>query len=71
MASKQATVASALVILCLIVLSSGGGFITVACYWNPRASPLRCTTALARRTPPNSSSIFIGLLISSINRQIT
>ncbi|XAR48673.1 hypothetical protein NMG60_11031566, partial [Bertholletia excelsa] len=30
----------------------GGGSITVACYWGPRASPWRCTTAAAWRTPP-------------------
>uniref|UniRef100_B9MX99 Uncharacterized protein n=1 Tax=Populus trichocarpa TaxID=3694 RepID=B9MX99_POPTR len=30
----------------------GGGSITVACYWGSRASPLRCTIALAWRSPP-------------------
>ncbi|KAJ6996979.1 hypothetical protein NC653_013537 [Populus alba x Populus x berolinensis] len=30
----------------------GGGSITVACYWGSRSSPLRCTVALAWRTPP-------------------
>ncbi|KAG6664522.1 hypothetical protein CIPAW_02G098900 [Carya illinoinensis] len=29
----------------------GGVPITVACYWGSRASPLRCTTASAWRTP--------------------
>ncbi|KAI9394530.1 hypothetical protein POPTR_005G106933v4 [Populus trichocarpa] len=30
----------------------GGGSITVACYWGCRSSPLRCTKAMAWRTPP-------------------
>ncbi|KAJ4728770.1 Protein kinase superfamily protein [Melia azedarach] len=30
----------------------GGGSITVACCWDPQASPLRCTTAWAWRAPP-------------------
>ncbi|KAI9396884.1 hypothetical protein POPTR_004G202466v4, partial [Populus trichocarpa] len=30
----------------------GGGSVTIACYWGSRASPARCTKALAWRTPP-------------------
>ena len=37
----------------------GGGPITIACYWGPRASPLRYTTAWAWRTPPKPSSKFV------------
>ena len=33
------------------LISCGGGSTTVACHWGPRASPLRCTAARARRTP--------------------
>ncbi|KAG2727222.1 hypothetical protein I3760_01G148500 [Carya illinoinensis] len=34
----------------------GGGPATAACCWGLRASPMRCTIARARRTPPNTSS---------------
>ncbi|KAH1131751.1 hypothetical protein J1N35_003129 [Gossypium stocksii] len=33
-------------------------YITMACYWDSRASPKRCTIARAWRTPPNSSLLY-------------
>ncbi|ONH92388.1 hypothetical protein PRUPE_8G172200, partial [Prunus persica] len=35
------------------LISLGGGSITVACYWDSRVSPKRCTIAWAWRSPPN------------------
>ncbi|BAS77433.1 Os02g0193933, partial [Oryza sativa Japonica Group] len=37
----------------------GGGPITVACHWGPRASPRRCTAARAWRTPTKASIKFL------------
>uniref|UniRef100_A0A2C9VN90 Uncharacterized protein n=1 Tax=Manihot esculenta TaxID=3983 RepID=A0A2C9VN90_MANES len=43
------------------------GPITVACYWGPYASPMRCTTARAWRTHQRSiqSICFINRFLSS------
>ncbi|KAG6750683.1 hypothetical protein POTOM_045191 [Populus tomentosa] len=36
----------------------GRGPLTAACCWRSRASPLRCSAALAWRTPPKPSAMF-------------
>uniref|UniRef100_A0A2C9UBQ1 Uncharacterized protein n=1 Tax=Manihot esculenta TaxID=3983 RepID=A0A2C9UBQ1_MANES len=40
------------------VIFYGGGSATVACYWGSLALSVRCTTALAWRTPPIPISRF-------------
>ncbi|ONI28018.1 hypothetical protein PRUPE_1G117400 [Prunus persica] len=40
------------------LISLGGGPTTVACYWGSQASPKRCTTAWAWRTPPKQVKKF-------------
>ncbi|KAG7991337.1 hypothetical protein I3843_02G069700 [Carya illinoinensis] len=39
------------------LIFQGGRPITVACCWDLRASPMRCTSARARRTPSKSIQI--------------
>ncbi|TYI16792.1 hypothetical protein ES332_A08G278900v1 [Gossypium tomentosum] len=51
----RSSVVSVLISLMSDTWANGGGYITVACYWDSRASPKCCTIARAWRTPPNSS----------------
>ena len=39
----------------------GGGLTTVACYWSPQASPMRCTTARAWHAPTKPISNFFDI----------
>ncbi|KAL5809565.1 hypothetical protein ACOSQ3_030256 [Xanthoceras sorbifolium] len=59
----RSSVVSVLISLISDTWAIGGESTTVACYWASRASPMRCTTARAWRTPPILSLIFVSVLI--------